>query len=128
MPFLEQHVGHMVVTRVDQEALYLSYLTIQRVDTLTALHVCFTQRDNVVDHDRRTVSQAHADSHTGGPHIARTAVALDRLSLAVAAPVIESLRQVGFLGGIEVVELRDGTAQPEVVGRSVDQVDGNKPA
>ena len=67
MPFLEQYVGHMVVARIDQEALYLPDLTIQRMDTLTALHVYFTQRDNVVDHDRRTVSHAHADSHTGGP-------------------------------------------------------------
>ena len=52
MPFLEQYVGHTVVVRIDEKALYLPDLTVQRVDTLTALHVYFTQRDNVLDHDR----------------------------------------------------------------------------
>src|SRR5580693_3473940 len=124
MPFLEQYVGHMVVARIAQEALYLPYLTIQRMDPLTALHVYFTQRD----HDGPTVSHAHADSHSGGPSAAHTAVALDRLSLSVAAPVIETLRQVGLLGELELAEFRGGTAQPDLAGRRVHKVDGNKSA
>src|SRR5580693_542617 len=128
MSFLEQYVGHMVVARIAQDALYLPDLTIQRVDTLTALHVCFTQRDHVVEYDRRTVFHAHADSHTGGLYAAHTAVALDRLSLSVAAAVIEPLHQVGLLGEIELAEFRGGTAQPDLAGRRVHKVDGNKSA
>ena len=59
---------------------------------------------------------------------AHTAVALDRLSLAVAARVIEPLRQVGLLGEIELVEFRDATAQPDLAGRRIHKVYGNKPA
>src|SRR4029077_3485555 len=116
----------MVVGRIDQEALYFPDLTIQRMDTVTALHVCFPQRDNVADHDRRAVSHAHADSHPGGPYAAHAAVALERLSLAVAAPVIEPLRQLGLLGGIELVEFRGGTAQPDLAGRRIHKVHRNK--
>ena len=53
MPFPEQHVGHVVVARVDEEALHLSDLTVQGMDVLTALQVGFTLRDHVVDDERR---------------------------------------------------------------------------
>jgi hypothetical protein len=92
MPLLEQHVGYMVIARIYEEALYLPDLTIKSMFGLTATYFCFTQRDNVVDDDRRAVSQAHADSHAGGrtsgPQATGAAVALDRLGLAVPAPVI----------------------------------------
>jgi hypothetical protein len=131
MPFLEQHVGHMVVGWIHEEALNPPDLTIESMNALTALHVYLTQRDNVLDHDRPAVSQAHANSHTGGgtpdPHAADATVALDRLSLTVAALVIGALHQVGFLRGIELVEIRDGAAQPDMAGRIFDQVNGNKP-
>jgi len=49
MPLLEQHVGHPVVVRVDQEALDPPDLTVEGMDGITAVHVCLTQRDNVLE-------------------------------------------------------------------------------
>ena len=52
MPFLEQHVGHMLVALIDEEALYPPDLAIQGMDVITTTHVYFAHRDNVVYDDR----------------------------------------------------------------------------
>src|SRR5437773_3031315 len=52
MPLLEQHVGHPVVVRIDQEALDPPDLTVEGMDGLTPVHACLTQRDNVLEDDR----------------------------------------------------------------------------
>jgi hypothetical protein len=119
----------MVIARIYDEAPYLPDLAIKGMDGLTPTYLCFTQWDNVVDDDRRAVSQAHADSHAGSrtadPQATDAAVALDRLGLAVPAPVSEILHQVGFLREVELAELRDAAAQPDLAGRGVGEVDGN---
>src|SRR4029077_8985614 len=49
MPFPEQYVGHPVVARIDLAAMYPPDLTVEGMDGLTALDVCRTQRNNVLD-------------------------------------------------------------------------------
>ena len=49
MPLPEQHLGHAVIARIDQEALHLSDLTIQSMDVVTAANLCFPQRNHILD-------------------------------------------------------------------------------
>ena len=55
MPLPEQHVGHPVVARVDQEALHLSDLTVQSMDVVTVADFCFPQRNHILDASARRV-------------------------------------------------------------------------
>src|SRR5215831_6542758 len=61
VPLLEQHVGHPVIARVDEEALHPPDLTIDGVDLLPGPHLLPTHRDNVFE-DRRPPQRcaAHA--------------------------------------------------------------------
>ena len=118
----------MIVARIDEEALYLPDITIGGMDVITTMHVCFPVGDNVLFHDRRMCPRPMPIPMPETTAAAHTTVGLDRLSLAVAALVIDTLRQVDLLGGIELVEIRDAAAQPDTAGRSVDQVNGDKPA
>src|SRR6266702_7781375 len=59
MPLLEQHVGHPVVVRVDQEALDPPDLTVEGMDGITAVHVCLTQRDNILENGLYRRYDAH---------------------------------------------------------------------
>ena len=68
-----------------------------------------------------------AGGRTADSHAADVAVALDRLRVAVSAAVLVAFRQVDFLRGLELLEFREGTAQADVVGRHVDQLDRDEP-
>src|SRR5580693_3060634 len=52
MPLLEQNVGHLVVARIDHEAMHLSDGAVEGTDMIAVTQVCLTQRDRVVDDDR----------------------------------------------------------------------------
>jgi hypothetical protein len=51
MPRPEQHVGHPVVVRIDEQALHPPDLTVESMDVLTGTHLCFTRRDNLLDNE-----------------------------------------------------------------------------
>src|SRR5262245_17776341 len=66
MPLLEQHVGHSVITRVDEEPLHSPDLTIGGVDVLPGTHVCLAHRNDVLD-DHSRMSGLSAIFHAGEP-------------------------------------------------------------
>jgi hypothetical protein len=90
------------------------------MNVFTAAHVCFAQRDNVVYDDLGNFSRAHADidagARSGDSQAGGTEIAWDRSDPAVTGIIY----YVGLLGGIQLVELRAGTAQPDLTGRGVD--------
>src|SRR6185312_4363562 len=109
MPLLEQHVGHPVIARVDEEALHLPDLTIDGVDLVPGPHLLLTHRNNVFE-DRLLPQlcggHAPAPDHPGG---------------------IWPRDQVAFRGMVELAELRARAAQPDFPVRGLDQVHGDKP-
>ena len=90
MPLAEQHVGHLVVVRADEEALDLPDFTVESMDRLTLTNVCLADRNDVFHHGRPVMSQARADSPTGDtsadPQGAGIAGALDRIRAPYPPP------------------------------------------
>jgi hypothetical protein len=89
------------------------------MDVLTMTHVGFTRWNNVVYDDRGGSSPPHGNADavagTPGSYAAGTDIAWDRSGFAVTGICYH----FGLLGGIELPELLDGAAQPDVTGRSV---------
>ena len=131
MPLLEHHMGHLLVVRIDDESQHLPDFAVGGMDMLAGTQLCLAHRDDVVLDRARMVSQAGADGRAGGrtadSHAADVTEALDRLRVAVSAAVLVAFRQVDFLRGLELLEFREGTAQADVVGRHVDQLDRDEP-
>ena len=116
MALLEQHVAHPVIARVDEEALHPPDVPIDGMDTVTGAELYLAARDNVLN-DRPPVYWLGA--YAGAEEIARAGWCVF-LNAGGA-------HKVPFLSGIELVELRPRTAQPDLLGRSLDQVNRNKP-
>src|SRR6201989_3181735 len=102
-------MGHPVVARVDEEALYLPDFTIDGVDLGPRPHLLLTHR-NYVFEDRglpqRCSGHALAPDYLGG---------------------FCTRDQVAFHGMVELAELRARAAQPDFPVRGLDQVHGDKP-
>jgi hypothetical protein len=116
MALLEQHVAHPVITRADEEALHPPDLPIDGMNAVTGPELHLTARDNVLN-DRPPVYRLGA--YAGAEEIGRAGWCVF-LNAGGA-------HKVPFLSGIELVELRPRTAQPDLLGRSLDQVNRNKP-
>ena len=105
---LKQHMGHLVVVRIDKEALHPADLTIGGTDALAVTHLCFTRRDNLLDNGscglRHAVVKGHPACRRHGRWLRRR-----RPGWAVPFP----FHQFRHLCGIELAELGDGTAQPD---------------
>jgi hypothetical protein len=118
MALLEQHVAHLVIARVDEEALHPPDVPIDGMDTVTGAELYLALRDNVLN-DRLGLYRLGA--HAGAEEI-------DRAGWRVCpTAAVHASHKVPFLGAIELVELCARTAQPDFPGRSLDQVDRNKP-
>ena len=109
-------MAHPVIARVDEEALHPPDLPIDGMDTVTGAELYLAPRDNVLN-DRSPVYRLGA--YAGAEEIARAGWCVF-LNAGGA-------HKVPFLSAIELVELRARTAQPDFPGRSLDQVDRNKP-
>src|SRR5262249_10660893 len=81
MPLLQQHVGHVLVVRVDEEPLHPADLAIDGMDMLAVTDLCFAVGDHLLDEGPPAVRCAHADAHTGyratDPHGTHVTVAMD---------------------------------------------------
>jgi len=124
---LEEHVGHVVAFRVDDQPLDFPDVAVGGMDVLTATHLHLVQRDGVVGDRQRSVSPGHAHAHA---HARARAVVgheghLFRVIARVSGRAGQELR---LLGGIELLELRQGAAEPDLARRGVDKVKRNKPA
>ena len=110
VPLLEQHVGHPVVVRVDEEALYLPDFTIDGVDLGPRPHLLLTHRNYVFEDcglPQRCSGHALAPDYLGG---------------------FCTRDEVAFRGVVELVELRARAAQPDFPVRGLDQVHGAEAA
>ena len=125
-------MSHLVVVRIDREAPHLPDRAVEGMNGFAATKLCFTQRNGVMHDDRRAVPEAATDrrarDRTADPHAAGSTVALDRIRGVVSAPVLGAFLQIDFLGGVKLLELPEGAAQPDLAGGGVDQLQGNEPA
>src|SRR5580692_11651217 len=80
------------------------------MNALTGTDVGFAHRNSLIDHGRHRSWYAQRWHHAADPQAAENV-----------------FHRCQFLGRVELVELRQGASQPDVTGRSVDQVDGDKP-
>jgi hypothetical protein len=110
---LEQHGGHPVIARADQEALHPPDLAIDGVDPVPGPHLVLTHRNNVFE-DRRLPlrSRPEAGAHAKMPGYLGGSRTRD---------------QVALRGVVELGELREGAAQPDSPVGGLDQVHGDKP-
>ena len=104
-------MGHLVIVWIDEEALHPPDLAIESMDMLTRTYLCFTDRNNIFD-DGPPVCQVRAIFHTD----------------EATAHVRQTFHHVALRGVFEPVELRERTAQPDLTGRRVDQLERNKSA
>src|SRR5580658_4915842 len=96
---------------MDEEALHLPDLTVESVDRVAGGHLRLTDRNSVLDDDRRGL---------GYPQRRPAGQGTD--------PQAGAFHQLRLLGGLQVVELGDRAMQPDLAGRGVDQVHGYQPA
>src|SRR5215472_18215109 len=96
------------------------------MNALTAAHSHLTQRDSVVgdglrDPGHRSALYTRATAEAG----VRPGQDLLRAILRIAPG---SRQELGLLGRVEPLELRNGAAQPDRAAGDVDKVKGNEPA
>ena len=111
MALLEQHVGHVMIARVDEEPLDLADLAVHGMDVVTGTDLCFTHGDDVLDGDPCQVRYARGGAARRG-----------------GDPRAAAFHHLFLLGGIEFVELGDGAAQPDFARRGADQVQRDQAA
>ncbi len=136
VPLLEQHVGHPVVTRIDEEALHPPDLAVDGVDRVTGPHLVLTQRNNVFDHRPAVSWRGHgagvdelSRAADAGECLATDAVCQARAEDAtdVADALIGCVQDLALLRMVKLVELRERAAQPDLAVRRLGQVGGDEP-
>ena len=144
---LQEHVGYLVAARFHNQPPDLPYLPIGRTDGQAAVYV-YRAGWHSVDGDLRRGCRSSAsvrgnpDSASaqvkcprgfrfagvrGNPDFAPTQV---KRLLCPWVPVpggVEVSHALGLLSGWERLELGQGAAKPDLAGRSVHEVHGNKP-
>src|SRR5215469_2951294 len=124
-------MSHPAIARVDKEALHPADVAIDCKNTVTGSHLCLTHGDNVFA-DRPLVFRhgPNADELGGAADGGVCGVA-GAVFHAVADEIIvtghRTLDQVELLGVVELVELRECTAQPDFTGCGVYQANRDKP-
>jgi len=117
MSLLEEHVGDLVAAGVDNEPLDLPDVTVGGVDVIAAAHSYLSGGKGVVG-DGRGVREQLA-GHAARPE----------LVMAVVWVHVVVLHRNRPGGGLELFELRDGAAEPDLAcrGVEVDKVERDKP-
>jgi hypothetical protein len=125
VPLLEEHVGYLAAARFHDQPLDVPYLAVGRTDGQFAVYVYRAGWDGV-DVDLRRGFRPSA-SVRRDPDFAPTQV---KWLLYPWVPVpggVEVRHGFGLLGGPERLELGQGAAKLDLAGRSVYEVNGNKP-
>jgi hypothetical protein len=147
VPLLEEHVGYLAAVRFHDQPLDLPDLAVGRTDGQAAVYVYRAGWDGV-DGDLRRGCRSSASAGgnpdcppaqvkcprgfrfagvRGNPDFAPTQV---KWLLSPWVPVpggVEVRHGFGLLTGPERLELGQGAAKPDLAGRSVYEVHGNKP-
>jgi hypothetical protein len=147
VPLLEEHVGYLAAARFHDQPLDLPYLAVGRTDGQAAVYVCragWHGLDGDLRRGFRSSASVRGDpdfaptqvkclrgfrftSFRGDPDFAPTQV---KWLLYPRVPVpggVEVRHGFGLLGGPERLELGQGAAKLDLAGRSVYEVNGNKP-
>ena len=126
VPLGQQHVGHVVRPRVDDQPVHAPDAAVGGLDRVAPAHVHLAQRDGVVGDGLRGALQGGRIGHRG--RAAQAVVGPDEhLFRAVRGVALGPGYELGFLGGLELRELRQGAADPDLVSRGVHEVEGDEP-
>jgi hypothetical protein len=123
MPLLKQHVGNVMIVRVNDQPLDSPYGSIRGMDLFAATDGHLTQRDPVKDDGLRYVS--HAETPTSAQAIVGPCEYLTGVVTRVAATARQELR---LFGPVELLELRQGTTKADPARGGVDQRERDKSA
>jgi hypothetical protein len=131
---LEEHVGHIVAAGVDDQPLDLPYLAVGRADGQVAAYLYLAGRD-VVDGDflrgfrpvRAADGPGPERAYNAGCPNGKAAAARGVLLGGRVPGGVEIRHDLGLLGGLECLELRQAAANPQLTGCSVHKVNRNKP-
>src|ERR1019366_2580686 len=122
-PLLKEHVSNVVIARVDDQALDSSDGAVRSMDLVAAAHGDLAQGDFGNDDGLRDASRAHTHSP------AQTKIGPgERLSGAVARVAAASRQEPRLFRPVELLELRQSAAEPDLVGCGVDKIERNKSA
>jgi hypothetical protein len=128
VPLLEERVGHVVAARFHRQSLDLPYIAVGRTDGQFAAYVNIAEW-NRVDGDLLRGFRSARAAGTGHPQSVsgrhRKKVHAERRALVSGG--VEVRHHLGLLGGLERLELGQGTAKPDLTRRSVHKVNRNKP-
>src|SRR5215475_7464444 len=126
VPFLQEHMGHMAVAGVDDQPFHVPDCAVGGMDTVAAAHRHLAKRDGVEGDGLRDPGDRVA-RHRRGPGQARVRPG-KHLFRAVGLVAPGPRHELRLLGGIEVLELGKGAAEPDLAVGGVDKVEGHKPA
>ena len=121
VPLLEEDVGYMVAARFHDQPLDLPYLAVGRADGQVAAYVYLAGWDGVDPDLLRGFRFARVAGHVhpNGP--------VDPFRGVVVPGGVEVSDGLGLPGGLKRLELGQGAAKPDLVRRSLYEVNGNKP-
>ena len=128
VPFVEENVGYLVVTGVDDEPTDMSNGTVGRVDVLTSAQLHFTYWDPVV---LTTWYEAPglALAHVVGASRSDVGHQQHRVPPHIAPLAVRCGNELGLFGGFERLELGPSTTQSHLLLRCrCDEVDRDQPA
>ena len=113
MPLLQQHVAYVVVARVDDKPLDSSDLAVGGIDALIAAHCDLARRQGAVG-ACRLIFPGLGHTLTCDPAVLGQHEHLFRTVARVLVQV-GSRHEIRILGKAELVELRPGAAQPDLL-------------
>src|SRR5262249_52511980 len=115
VPLPQQHMRHEMAVRVDDQPFDLADVAVGGVNVLAALYLHLARRDRIVGHQvapRAAVAVVGPGGNVGG---------------AVVRGVRDAGDELPLPDGVEAVELRRGTPQPDLAGGGVDQSQRDEP-
>jgi uncharacterized repeat protein (TIGR01451 family) len=122
--FLEEHMGDVVAAGVDDQALDLADVTVSGMHVLAAAYGYLSHRNGVVGDRLRSGLQVHFHAYAAeavvgpGQHLLR----------AVGRVAGGSRHELGLLSGIELLELGEGAAEPDLLRGRVHEAERDEPA
>src|ERR1700691_2823594 len=130
---LQEHVSHVAAAAGDDQALDPADVAVGGLDLVAARHVRLTLRDGVSgdglrDGPAAKAGQAAVQATHAGANTQAVVGPVAHLARAVARVAAGSRYEPGLLGGIELLELRLGAAEPDLVSRRVDEAERDEPA
>ncbi|HTZ25252.1 MAG TPA: hypothetical protein VMC83_14775, partial [Streptosporangiaceae bacterium] len=139
VPLAQQYRGHPAAARLDDEPEHVPDVAVRRVHVLTAGHLVLTRQpvgDDVDGHGLRDRPQGAWRARRSRHHAARRTVIGPqgiRFPAADGVLVVLVAREQRRLGGIQLLELGPGAAQPDLAlsgagSPDVDEAERDNPA